>query len=77
MEFEQEKHFRRDVGVTENSSLYKPSLLFSSKANDQINKANFYLEVVLTCCIFLSGLLTLTMEKDWWGGYLGPDKNYS
>ena len=27
--------------------------------------------------IFISGILILTLEKDWWGGYLGPDKNYT
>jgi hypothetical protein len=49
----------------------------SDEQNDKINRLNFILEAVLTSFIFLSSVLTLTMEKDWWGGVLGPDKHYT
>jgi uncharacterized membrane protein YraQ (UPF0718 family) len=35
-----------------------------------MNKANFYLEIGVTIAVFLSSILILTIEKDWWGGYL-------
>jgi len=33
------------------------------------------LEIGLTISIFVSSILVLTIEKDWWGGYLSSDKN--
>lgn len=39
---------------------------------------NFYMEVFLTVGIYVSSLLVLSIEKDWWGGYLthhDTDKN--
>ena len=63
--------------LTENDALYKASLLLSDEQNNKVNKLNFYCELGLTVVIFLSGILILTLEKDWWGGYLGPDKNYT
>ena len=34
-----------------------------------------YLEIILTLSVFLSSFLILTLEKDWWGGYLTADHN--
>lgn len=31
------------------------------------------LEIGLTIAIFVSSFLVLTIEKDWWGGYLTSD----
>lgn len=33
------------------------------------------LEIGLTISVFLSSFLIITIEKDWWGGYLTSDKN--
>lgn len=60
--------FRRPPLVTDTKALYQASLLFSDPTNDKINKLNFCLELTLTFFIFASGILTLTLEKDWWGG---------
>jgi hypothetical protein len=60
--------FRRPPLVTDTKALYQTSLLFSNETNDRINKINFCLELTLTLCIFASGILTLTLERDWWGG---------
>ena len=51
-------------------------MLLTENQNECISRVNFYLETALTIGIMLSSLLTLTLEKNWWGGYLGPDKNY-
>jgi hypothetical protein len=40
-----------------------------------VNRINFYLEIGLTLSIFLSSFLILSIEKDWWGGYLSAEKN--
>jgi len=36
---------------------------------------NFYLEIALTVSTFLSSFLIITIEKNWWGGYLTSEKN--
>ena len=46
-----------------------------SKISKIINKLNFYLEIILTLSVFLSSFLIITLEKDWWGGYLTADHN--
>jgi hypothetical protein len=35
-----------------------------------MNKINFYFEIGMTVAVFVSSFLILTIEKDWWGGYL-------
>lgn len=42
--------------------------------NNQVNRINFMLEMGLTLSIFLSSFLILTIEKDWWGGYLTQER---
>jgi hypothetical protein len=61
--------------ITETQALYYKSHTISDKLNNKINKLNFYLEIFLTLSVFLSSFLILTLEKDWWGGYLTADHN--
>jgi len=61
--------------ITETQALYYKSHTISDKLNNKINKLNFYLEIILTLSVFLSSFLILTLEKDWWGGYLTADHN--
>ena len=43
-----------------------------------MNKINFYTEIGMTVAVFVSSFLILTIEKDWWGGYLTsePEKTF-
>lgn len=50
--------------------------MLTDNQNECVSRFNFYLEVTLTVGIMLSSLLTLTLEKNWWGGFLGSEKNY-
>ena len=50
--------------------VFQDSQLLSFEKNVRVNKINFYLEVFLTVAIYSSSLLVLSIEKDWWGGYL-------
>lgn len=38
-----------------------------------MNKMNFYMEITMTVAVFISSFLIITIEKDWWGGYLTSD----
>jgi len=51
------------------------SHILTSETNNKINRINFYIEIALTISIFISSFLILTIQKDWWGGYLTSDKN--
>lgn len=42
----------------------------SDDNNDILNKINYYFEIGMTVAVFISSFLILTLEKDWWGGYL-------
>mmetsp|Transcript_11523 Transcript_11523/g.17370 ORF Transcript_11523/g.17370 Transcript_11523/m.17370 type:complete len:172 (+) Transcript_11523:29-544(+) len=67
--------FKRPVLLTEKQVVYRESGFLSFNANNKANKLNFGLEIVLTLCVFLSAFLVLTIEKDWWGGYLSPKED--
>ena len=41
-----------------------------------MNKINFYFEIGMTVAVFVSSFLILTIEKDWWGGYLTGSEMY-
>jgi len=49
---------------------YQQSLLLSPENNIRINKINTSLESILAVSVFISSILILTIEKNWWGGYL-------
>ena len=49
--------------------------MLSDRVNNQLNKVNFLMEIGLTLSIFASSFLILTIERDWWGGYLGSKRN--
>lgn len=51
------------------------SHVLTDEQNNRMNKVNSILEVGLTVSIFVSSFLVLTVEKDWWGGYLSAEKN--
>ena len=61
--------------ITETQALYQTSHLLSDRVNNKLNKINFLLEIGLTLSIFASSFLILTIERDWWGGYLGSKRN--
>jgi hypothetical protein len=56
--------------VSETAALYRFSTMLNESQNNTINRLNFYLEFGLTVSIFLSSFLVITVEKDWFGGYL-------
>ena len=56
--------------ITETQALYQTSYILSDETNDKVNKMNFYMEIFITVSVFLSSFLIITIEKDWWGGYL-------
>ena len=33
------------------------------------------MEIILTLGVFLSSILVLSMEKNWWGGYLSMEES--
>ena len=49
--------------------------MLTPEQNDKLNRLNSALEITLTLSIFISSFLILTVEKDWWGGYLSVEKN--
>ena len=50
--------------------MYQTSYILSDDNNNKVNKMNFYLEIFITVSVFFSSFLIITIEKDWWGGYL-------
>ena len=64
-----------DPLVTESTALYHMSHSLNHNQNNKLNRVNSMLEIGLTISIFVSSILVLTIEKDWWGGYLSSDKN--
>ena len=62
--------FRRNPLITETQALYQTSYILSDETNNRVNKLNFYLELFITFSVLLSSFLIITIEKDWWGGYL-------
>lgn len=70
-----QQYFKRDPLITQTQTLYNISHILNSEQNNQVNRMNFYFEIALTVSTFLSSFLILTIEKNWWGGYLTSDKN--
>lgn len=50
----------------ETAALYQHSHLLSEQSNNKLNFFNFYSEAALTLSVFVSSLLVITLEKDWW-----------
>jgi hypothetical protein len=67
--------YKRNPLITETQALYQTSYLLTAQQNDKLNRINSALEICLTLSIFISSFLILTVEKDWWGGYLSVEKN--
>lgn len=53
------------------------SHILTDEQNNQVNRINFMIEMSLTIAVFISSFLVLTIEKDWWGGYLTADQSTS
>lgn len=70
-----QQYYKRNPLVTETQALYQRSYLLTAEQNDRLNRLNSVLEIGLTLSIFISSFLILTVEKDWWGGYLTVEKN--
>ena len=70
-----QQYYKRSPLVTETQALYQRSYLLSDEQNDKLNRVNSVLEIALTFSIFISSFLILSVEKDWWGGYLSVEKN--
>jgi hypothetical protein len=60
--------------ISETQALYQTSYILSDEMNNKVNKMNFYLEFFITFSVFISSFLILSVEKDWWGGYLTAKK---
>jgi hypothetical protein len=61
--------------ISETQALYQTSYILSDEMNNKVNKMNFYLELFITFSVFISSFLILSIEKDWWGGYLTAEKD--
>ena len=46
------------------------SYLLTPENNIRLTKINRRLEMFLSLSVFFSGFLVLSIEKNWWGGYL-------
>lgn len=72
-----QQKFRRTPMITETHALYRYSNLLNESQNNIINRLNFYLELFLTGSVILSSFLIITVEKDWFGGYLSDGDSTS
>jgi len=61
--------------LTQTKAMYEKSFILGADSNNQVNMLNFYLECGASISVFLSGLLILTIEKDWWGGVLSSNED--
>ena len=69
--------FSRAPLITETQALYQQSFILSDRANNNVNRLNSLFEVLLTVCVFISSFLVVSIEKNWWGGYLTASPTYT
>lgn len=71
-----DKLFHRSPLITETNALYQQSYILSDTTNNQVNKINSCMEIILTIGIFISSFLVLSIEKYWWSENLTNSSPY-